>query len=116
MLRKLFANLLDAGPLESGVLRGARLSGARSTPGPRYTITFSPAGYENVQLDWIGVLDGAPLTLEEVRAGFRTWLDTAPLSEGGVPERSVHAWINGSYSEITFRTDWVSGFAVQRAG
>lgn len=116
MFRKLLTRMRDSGPTESGVFRGARLSQARSTSGPRYAITFSPAGYKNVQLDWIGVLDGEPLTLEEVHVGFQTWLDTAPVSEGGVPTRKIKAWINGSYSEITFRTDWVSGFAVQRAG
>lgn len=114
MFRKFFANLLDSGSSESAVIHGARLSQAHSTLGPRYSITFSPAGYKNVQMDWIGVLDGTTLTVQEVRTGFQIWLDTAPMSEGGVPLRTIHAWINGSYSEITFRTDWVSGFAVQR--
>jgi hypothetical protein len=116
MFCKLFSALLDSRPAESGVFRGARLSAARSALGPRYSITFSPAGYRNVQLDWIGVLDGVPLTPEEVHVGFRKWLDTAPLSDGGVPERTIRVWIQGVYSEITFRTDWVSGFSVQRAG
>jgi hypothetical protein len=116
MFRKFFANLFDSGPADSGVFRGPRLSQARLLQGPRYVITFSPAGYENVQLDWMGVLDDVDLTVEEVRTGFQTWLDTAPRSPDGVPLRTIQAWINGSFREITFRTDWVSGFAVQRVG
>lgn len=115
MFRRLFARMLDSAPDETGQIRGARLSDARSGRGPRYVITFSPAGYKDVQMDWIAVLDGAVLTRAEVNEGFQTWLDTAPLSGGGVPTRTIHAWINGSYSQVTFRTDWVSGFSVQRA-
>jgi hypothetical protein len=114
--RKFFSNLFDSGPTESGVFRGPRLSQARLLQGARYVITFSPAGYKDVQLDWIGVLDDVDLTREEVRTGFQTWLDTAPRSPDGVPLRTIRAWINGISSEITFRTDWISGFSVEQRG
>jgi hypothetical protein len=116
MFRKLLSNLLDSGPIESGIFRGVRLSQARLHQGSRYVITFSPAGYKDVQLDWIGVLDDVDLTREEVRTGFQTWLDTAPRSPDGVPLRTIKTWVNGAFSEITFRTDWISGFSVEQRG
>lgn len=114
MFRRLIEHLTDSSPTEGGWLRGRRLSDARRDPGPAYVITFSAGDVKDLQMDWIGVLDGQPVTLDEVRSGFRVWLDTAPLSPGGVPERTVDAWVNGSHRKVTFRTDWVSVFSVQR--
>lgn len=116
MFKNVFAALSRTGSARRAVLRKTAVLEDRLTRDPHYSITFSPAGYKNVQMDWIGVLDGSPLTVEEVHVGFRTWLDTAPVSPGGVPQRTIKAWVRGAYREITFRTDWVSGFSVQRTG
>lgn len=95
---------------------GRRLVPAPRSATPRYLITFSVGSLNRVQMEWIGSLDGVPLTVDEVRAGFQAWLDSAPTSSGGVPLRTVGVRLNGLPDEVTFRTDWVSDFAVRRIG
>lgn len=75
-----------------------------------FEISFSIAGHDDIPLPFKGV------NAEDARQAFMHWLEQAEVPGIKTPWRTISITLDGAQRELTFRTDWVSGFTINPKG